>query len=199
MELIKEIARNIILIVFFAGVLEIFLPVRTSVGKYLQLVMGLFVIITIISPIVKYFDQNTFLETLTDAVQQTKSNDIIFQQGVELKKQNESLAVQSAVEKIQKQATALAQLVPGVDKAEAKVDIYQDGQTLQLKSIKVFASVEELETSQQSSEVETVSVDLKTNEKKDAHVSSQKTKQLLVETIAGFYSLRPEQVQIVIK
>ena len=48
---IKNIAGNVVLIVFFASVLEMFLP-KSSMTKYIQLIMGLFVIVSILNPII---------------------------------------------------------------------------------------------------------------------------------------------------
>ncbi len=50
MEIIKEIVRNIVVIVLLSVLLEMMMP-NSSINRYVKLVMGLFIIVAVLNPI----------------------------------------------------------------------------------------------------------------------------------------------------
>jgi len=125
MEQLIEATRNIVLIIFFASVFEMILP-KSSLGKFVQLIMGLFIIITILTPIMNLSTENFELKILTLSKAERSLVDQGFKKGLNLQAESQVLAKGTVIANLERQIAAIANLVPGVVAVEVEVIPDQD-------------------------------------------------------------------------
>ncbi|WP_227765984.1 stage III sporulation protein AF [Zhaonella formicivorans] len=202
MDQVKEIARNVVLVVFLAGVLEMLLPPKSGMGKYIQLIMGLFVIVSILTPVMSLLHQELALDALAvNGNTGLSEQQSIFQKGLEMKAQNEDWARNSALNKMNKQVAALARLVPGVEEAHAEILVEEDFiRTGEIKLVKVFTTLRQHSDKSAAGVVKPVKVELtEGNEELTVVYGPEEIKSRVKETIMNFYGLRAEQIEVFIK
>jgi stage III sporulation protein AF len=135
MEILNDIVRNIAFIVLLAAFVEMLLP-GDQIGRYVRLIMGLFIIVTLLNPIVNYLDKGlTYGVTAWSIPANRELTTTVLQQGEEFKQRQEELALREYIPRLERQIAALVKLVPGVERAQASVELEID-QSLLLGRIK---------------------------------------------------------------
>lgn len=200
METITAMARNVVMIIFLAAVLDMMLPPKSSLGRYLQLVMGLFMVVSILSPVLDWLNKSSELETLAIFSQeQTGSQKTILQKGEEMLEENQRLAAETAITRMKKQIEALTKLIPGV--GEARVQISVDNNFIEtgiIKQVKIEAWREKKQQ-EKTTGIEPVKVSLTNTSKESApEIDAGLLERRIKETVGNFFSLNPEQIEIVI-
>jgi stage III sporulation protein AF len=119
METIYLLVRNIIFIILIAVFIEMLLPMKET-RRFLEVVVGLFVLITILNPIVSLIQQEPQLQL--DIQEGNKQElDEILNQGKQLQQVQVEQARSNYGKRIEEQVAVIAQMVPGVEQAEARV------------------------------------------------------------------------------
>lgn len=196
MDLIIETIRNVVLIVFFASVLEMFLP-KSSMGRFVQLIMGLFVIITILNPAMNLTDKDFQLDILT--VGKADQNLVTkgMNNGLSLKEDNQVLAQRTVVDNLEKQVGAIVNLVPGVRSGEVEVitdpDFINNG-----KISKILIQVKP-EIEKEKGMIEAVQINTSLENKSVMELFPEETVQRVKETISNFYGLDARLVEILVE
>ncbi|MEW6621670.1 MAG: stage III sporulation protein AF [Bacillota bacterium] len=121
LETLGGLVTSIAVIVIFAVFVEMFLP-NNSMGSYLRLVVGLFIIATILTPIINALDKDNSFEIVTWSYSldhsQTQS---ILKKGDEINEINSQRAVKEYKSRMEGQIIALVKLIPDIESAEATV------------------------------------------------------------------------------
>lgn len=120
METIREIIRGIAIIIIFAGFLEMLLP-DNEMRRYIQLVVGLFVIVSVLSPLTKLISSGGNFEIT--AWQPITSGDTakIIEQGKQIAVNEQEKLRTGNDERVMAQISALAKLQSDVEKVEVKI------------------------------------------------------------------------------
>ncbi|HEX3015308.1 MAG TPA: stage III sporulation protein AF [Desulfobacteria bacterium] len=131
METIKTIVRNIALITLLAGFLEMLLP-NNSMRRFVQLVMGLFVLMAVLTPIANLLHKPLAFEipawSQADNTAQEQELAEVMQQGKQIRENGRLSAQQEYRKVIERQAKALALTVSGVRNVSIAASIKEDGQ-----------------------------------------------------------------------
>jgi stage III sporulation protein AF len=198
MELIIDIVRHIMLIVLFASVIEMFLP-RSEMGRYVQLILGLFVIITILNPIMNLKDKDFQLKILN--ISKPKESVVAsgIDEGLRLRENNQVLATETAIVHIRNQVTGLINLVPGVEDADVGIvtapDFIDTGEI-----IKISIYVQSEFSQKKNSFVEAVDINTSIDEKQSPiELSPQETAQRIKDVISSFYGLEVSKIEVIMK
>jgi stage III sporulation protein AF len=112
METIYLLVRNIIFIILIAVFIEMLLPMKET-RRFLEVVVGLFVLITILNPIVSLIQQEPQLQL--DIKEGNKQElDEILNQGKQLQQVQVEQVRSNYGKRIEEQVAVIAQMVPGV-------------------------------------------------------------------------------------
>lgn len=123
MEVIKELVRNIVLITLLTAFLDMLLP-SSNMRPYLKMIMGLFIIVTVLNPVLNFLSHHEEFEVF--AWQQDNSavsDEVIRREGEELAAINQGLFLQEYARRIEVQMAALCRLIPGVADIEIRVKL----------------------------------------------------------------------------
>lgn len=196
METIYLLVRNIIFIILIAVFIEMLLPMKET-RRFLEVVVGLFVLITILNPIVSLIQQEPQLQL--DIQEGNKQElDEILNQGKQLQQVQVEQARSNYGKRIEEQVAVIAQMVPGVEQAEARVQFVAGSS---LDSVGVIEKVEIVIKKERSqSIVDPVKrVSIEPGDGEQAEKVEESDEGLLKEvqsTVASLYGLQPSKVVV---
>ncbi|KKM11748.1 hypothetical protein SY88_06935 [Clostridiales bacterium PH28_bin88] len=219
LDLIGETVRNVVIIVLLAAFIEMLLP-GEEMGRYVRLVMGLFVIIALLQPVVGFLDGGqTFEVSAYSNIPAESGRDLssIISRGEDLQRQGRKIALEEYRQRLARQIQAVVQLVPGVRRAEVEVEVEEDTGSLGA-ILQVTVMVELGEGSPDTrppagtvAPVKPVKIEVSDNqpqaggtkpestgETRENNHDPDRVKREVVATVSNFYNIRPEQVQVVV-
>ncbi|MCK4259735.1 MAG: stage III sporulation protein AF [Halanaerobiales bacterium] len=208
-EMLKEWIKNLATIVIFSSILEMLLP-NNSLKKYVKVVMGFFILLTILNPLFSLirFDQTMFYPFQNMSVQKNAKSNL--NQGEAMKKLNKELALTTYKSELEQQIRGLLLTQSDLQDVDVDVNITTDGQINAVfidfdlvseekkyssKSIKSINEVKINIGGQMRKEVkekELIAEEIKTESKDLDKIRrvKEKTLQLLI----SFYNLKPETI-----
>jgi stage III sporulation protein AF len=196
METIYLLVRNIIFIILIAVFIEMLLPMKET-RRFLEVVVGLFVLITILNPIVSLIQQEPQLQL--DIQEGNKQElDEILNQGKQLQQVQVEQARSNYGKRIEEQVAVIAQMVPGVEQAEARVR-FAAGSSLD--SVGVIEKVEIVIKKERSQSivdpVKRVSIEPGDGEQAEkVEESDEGLLKQVQSTVASLYGLQPSKVVV---
>ncbi len=129
MDTIRSIVRNIAIVILLASFLELLLP-NNSMRRFVQLVMGLFVLMAVLSPAVKLLDRPLSFEIPAWSESEAGSGQElaqVLQQGQNLKEKSQQAALDGFKQVLEQQAKALALTVKGVEEVSLQAGVKTNG------------------------------------------------------------------------
>ncbi len=199
METIYLLVRNIVFIILLAVFVEMLLPAK-EMRRFLEVVVGLFILITILNPIVSFIRQEPLLELeLVEGREEELQS--ILDQGQELQQVQDVQARTNYGKRLEEQIAAVACIVPGVDKAEASVSFAEGA------SMESAAAIEKVEIlikesgGEGADPVEKVSVGAgEENEQgEEGERGADELSDKVRQTVASLYGLQAEKVAVILK
>lgn len=189
MESIAEIVKNLLVIIIVTSFLELLLP-EGGVKPFVRFAIGLFIIITVLNPILSFiFNKDTFEIGWWDSRPLTPQEESINNAGKELNHEINQIGQQTLKEKVEGQISSLVLLVPGVKESRAKVEI--DGEGV-IKSMEISVSPEIPGNFESTSEAASL-LDRQKMEKNEAENIRLKINEL----IKNFYGLDGVRIKVV--
>ena len=120
-SLLQEIVRNIVLIVILACFMEL-LAAKGEMAKYIRLVMGLFIIVAVLQPVLKIFHTGFALESISlSSIRGDNEIHSILTRADRLSTASK-FGCRRTQGKTEQQIEAVTSLVAGVKEAEARVE-----------------------------------------------------------------------------
>lgn len=126
MSVLTELVRNIMLIIILTSFLDMIMPSH-SMQRFVKVVMGLFVLIAILNPILNLINQGQEIEAFVwqeEEFYESQFNSVL-EQGENLQRVNREILWETYQQKIEKQMETLVLTVDGVEKAEVHVQLDQ--------------------------------------------------------------------------
>lgn len=208
METIRLIVRNLVFLVLLAAFLEMLLPLRET-RRFVRAILGLFILVTVLNPVVALFRQAPILNFETPGVVQSSRRelDAIFDRGKTLQQANTEQAQAAYVKRLEEQVAVMARLVPGVGSVQTRVvlDTAPSRQSLgAISKVYVTVAAGDKETETVVAPVEKVHIgeaaeqgqDPQEQPQKSPPVSEQEVLDRVQETVVSLFGLRPEQVSV---
>lgn len=194
METIYLVIRNIIFIVLLAVFLEMLLPLKET-RRFLEVVVGLFVVISILNPLVSWLHDEELQQVNLQMGKQEGELEAILDQGKELQQVQSEQVSAAYEEQLEKQICAAAQMVSGVSAASADLVFSTDTTNNQLTIEKVQLVIEQDE--QGVEPVQEVKIGSKpvASGQEDA-TRDQEVLEKVRNTIVALFGLQPEQVVV---
>ncbi|MEG3068047.1 MAG: stage III sporulation protein AF [Syntrophaceticus schinkii] len=195
METIYLLVRNIIFIILIAVFIEMLLPMKET-RRFLEVVVGLFVLITILNPIVSLIQQEPQLQLdIQEEISKNWMRSLTRGNSCSRCKWNRR---SNYGKRIEEQVAVIAQMVPGVEQAEARVQ-FAAGSSLD--SVGVIEKVEIVIKKERSQSivdpVKRVSIEPGDGEQaEEVEESDEGLLKQVQSTVASLYGLQPSKVVV---
>ena len=202
--------KSILVIIVISVFLEIVLP-RNDMKRYINLIIGLFVIIAVLNPFLSVIHKEISFDVLNTGTDETNSDTgALIRKGRELANSQKTAAARQYKEKLARQISALAGLSQKSAVAGVEVDMNEDTSSAdfgQVKKILIrFAGTggkvggtPEKSSGPAVGEIQVKEVQINSGTGKDAAPAGAKDVSAtagLKDLIANFYGLTPEQVEV---
>lgn len=218
METLSNLVRSLAIIIILAGLLEMFLP-SNNLKPSVQVIIGLFILVTILNPLLGLINKEwtTELQAWTTEGMGV-SLDQVLAKGDQIRQNNQTKAMDQYRQKLAAQVTGLANLVPGIQVRNARVEVNgegglpgkvdkiqltvapvgktktpSDGTSSLVKPVEI--NLEETRGSGVQGLKVTGNVEAESSRSENTAVPVQSIKQLK-STLANIYGIRPEAVEI---
>ncbi|NLK52686.1 MAG: stage III sporulation protein AF [Syntrophomonadaceae bacterium] len=124
LEVIRKVIREIVVIVLLAGFLEMLLP-ENSLRKFIKVVMGLFIIITLLVPVVSFLaeDKTWAIRAWQYRDEGAGAMSSVFSQGQAMSADLQQATIQECESRLARQIEAMVSLVPEISKVQAVVQM----------------------------------------------------------------------------
>lgn len=162
--------------------------------------MGLFVLITILNPIVSLIRQEPLLELEFEEGNKKELQEIL-DQGKELQQVQEAQARNNYGQRLEEQIAVVACMVPGVDKAEAKVQ-FAAGSSMESVGMieKIEILIKKVGPQHTVNPVEEVSISSGGGEPAEqVDTSDQDVLEQVQKTVVSLYGLQPGMVVVTLE
>jgi len=216
MSVLTDLVRNIMLIILLTSFLDMIMPSH-SMQRFVKVVMGLFVLIALLNPILNLIDKEQELEAFVwqeEELYEAQFNSVL-EQGEHLQKVNQEILWNTYQQKIEKQMETLILTVDGVEKAEVQVKLDQTvekecRELFQEVFVSVGVSNKEEEKERGSEFIKQVKIDVdETKDKKkstgfsslqnsedDWSNEEQLLKLEIVKLISQYFGIKDKQINI---
>ena len=124
MTVLIDLVRQIMLIILLTTFLEMIMP-SSSMQRFVKVVMGLFILLAILNPMLKLINQQQALEAFVWQQEDRLQFNSVLEQGERLQKVNQDLFWENYQQKLECQMESLIKLVHGVNEAEVQVKFDQ--------------------------------------------------------------------------
>lgn len=209
MDIFHSWITTIVAAVLITSFLEMLLP-ESGLQKFVRVVLGIFIMVTILNPLLGLINQNIKFEhvALKASGQGMTDLDEILVQGNRLRQVTGEMADEQYSEGLNKQIRALALLVGGVADAQAQVELKKKtgggGTSAKINRIKVAVKTEGIFLENEDKVIKPVQVkireknpqELSPEEEEKVGKKEERLKKAVQTTVANFYNLSYEQVEV---
>jgi len=185
--------------VLITNLLEMLLP-ESKLQKFVRVILGIFIIVTILHPLLLLVHQNIKFEhlMLKASGQGMESVEEIMAKGNALKKVSSGLAEQQYAEGLTRQVRSLALLVNGVADAKAQVSLDKKIEEGKIEKVEIFLKTKGIFAEKGVALVPPVHIAVKEKnvnpEKEKKNQNNERMKRAVEETVVNFYNLKSKQV-----
>ncbi|MBU7007631.1 stage III sporulation protein AF [Phosphitispora fastidiosa] len=126
METLRLMVKSILIIILMTAFLEIVLP-RSDIKRYINLIIGLFIIIAVLNPILAIFNTGFDFEVLSAAPEGiTGDTEALINQGRDIARARDNRVAGDYKEKLEKQVRSLSGLYQNNNVTDVQVDMVAD-------------------------------------------------------------------------
>lgn|GEM_PF-889279 len=211
LEPVQEMVRNVTALILLAAFMELILP-SSSMQKYVKVVMGLFLIVCILGPVMSLINRNMTVEVSAwQFPDQSRELNSIMENGRNISLESEKMALEEYGQRLEAQVEALVALNPGVGAVKAKVEVSGKDKLAAGRIERVLLLVEPRQSSGAAGEgesiipeIEPINVGQGSTPAPDtgAPVAGDSGSEAMIrqvrETVSNFYGIPEEKVQVVV-
>lgn len=202
MDILKEIVQNVLIIVLLNVLLEMVIP-NSNLGRYIKLVMGLFIIVAVLNPILGFLNRDFSILTVSPVEYRGEDLNSLLRKGKSLDSEMKRAALKDYAQKISQQVSALARLDGSAAVQKVVVDIEDNPEAAnfgQLKEIVVYLGKNPQAGGNSSGSVGVKPVEINvsgTQEESKTGETPNKDVIKLQGVLADFYGINPDNIKIV--
>lgn len=210
MEVFKELIRDIVLIILLTTFLDMLLP-SNKMRPYLKMVMGLFILVSILNPVLNLILRQQNIEVFASQqgsiAYEAKS---IQQAGDKLAEVTRQEVLRTYAQRIEVQMASLLKLIAGVENVKVKVELKKGGQSAgayeDIDSVLVSIAKENIEdTEKDSIKIEPIIIekqsqrDLVLAESSNTEKSDEEKmiEREVLRTLGQYFGVLPNQTAVV--
>jgi stage III sporulation protein AF len=194
METIRQLVRNLALLAILATFLEMLLPLQGT-RRFVQVTIGLFILLAVLGPIVSLFRQQPPLHF--DLPVNSPGPDLksILEQGQSIEEASSAQEQATYVQRLEDQIEVMCRLVPGVKAAKATVVLSPDASLRSLGTVQKVAV--ELQPGEiQSGEPQSGEPQSGEPQSGEQQAGGEEIANQVQETVASLFGLQKEQVSV---
>lgn len=202
MDTLRLMVKSILVIIMLASFLEILLP-RSDMKRYINLIIGLFVIIAILNPFLTLIHKEIDLDVFDNVTSQASDTNSLINKGKELANSERKKAASQYKEKLSKQILGIAGLYQGVKTTGIDIEIVEDPAAKnfgEIRKVVIHTGSKNGESipkdSREGVEVNVNEVNIELQQTQKGKTGNSDETQSLSKIIADFYGLTPDQVKI---
>lgn len=201
MSSLNEIIRNIVVIVLLATFLDMLLP-NTNLRRFIKVIMGLFIMVTILNPIINIFNQEATISAWDFNLQENEDVDSILEKGKKISSDQNAEAAIEYKKRIEKQIEAMVHLIPEVDRVNCTAELASTEDLKNMGQIeKVFLEIYlgTSKTKDQDQLVDPVKIDLGQSQEKEGkkeEVNKSAIKSKVINLVSNYYSISEEDIDL---
>ncbi|WP_161781864.1 stage III sporulation protein AF [Thermanaerosceptrum fracticalcis] len=206
----KELVRNVVIIVLLTTFIDLIMP-SSSMQRFVKVVMGLFILVTLLNPILNLFTKGQDFEVMTWQLKtSTSTANTVLAQSDQLTATNQSLFLENYSRRIEGQMKALVKLVKGIKEVEVQVELKGGKQLGALEGIEsVLVMVDTKASGEKSSSVKPVEpVRIGSKERtagsegaKDAQATvdeeHKRMEREIKNTLSNYFGINPKIIKVV--
>jgi len=206
MDTIRIIVRSVVVIIIFAAFLEMILP-RSDMKRYINLIIGLFVIIAVLNPFLTILNDGISFNVLTNE-EQSLGNDTqrLIQNGKSLADAQRRGAAKEYKDQLSRQIAAMASLYQRKQIGGVNIEMVDDAASPEFGAVRKV--ILHLDTSEDAAKVKNqdgavgditvgeIGIELADSNQTDPQNEGHIDLPALREMIADFYGLSAEQIEI---
>ena len=126
MDTLRVMVKSIIIIIFMAAFLEIVLP-RSDMKRYINLIIGLFVIVAVLNPFVGLINKDFSFDIFEKTAAATNSDtEALIRRGQEIGSDQKNEAAKQYKEKLSRQIAAFSRLYPNAGVSGVEIEMVED-------------------------------------------------------------------------
>ena len=177
MEMLKDWVRDLVIIVIFANLVEMLLP-DSQLRKYLKVVIGFFIFLTILNPVLTLVDSDmdVFYPFDRYRIKSEVQSRSIQDQGENIKKRNQQLAVAAFERQLREQIRALILTQSEVEDTNLDLSVDNNGQIKALNIDLIFIKDKVNEENVKIKPIDEVEISIDSKERKDQESRSREEK-----------------------
>ncbi len=204
MNTLRDLVRNLAVIVLLAAFMEMLLPAG-NMRRFVKMVMGLFIIITLLNPIMTILHQEPSFEVTAWQSAAPVSLNSILQNGQQISAAAREAASQEYRQRLGRQMLALAQLVKGIEITQVEVTTEEERPEVplgQIRDVTVWARKANPNRPQDKGAQITGPQPVVIGPPATTPVITgsgwmDESRKAICQTLADFYALRPEQIKVI--
>ncbi|KJS22448.1 MAG: hypothetical protein VR72_05185 [Clostridiaceae bacterium BRH_c20a] len=202
-ELISDIVKNVAIIILLTTFLEMLLP-NNSMQGFIKVVMGLFVMLAILNPVVGLLKADYELTAWQLASLPEHKVETVLAQGEKIASMQEEQALSEYKIRIERQIEALLKLVPGIANVKCTVmiePIYKIGAIGKIEKAVIWITPGELESSNiKVNPVEPVKIQIGEDNNSPVQVEDKYDREIeekVINIVGNYYNLEKENIEVI--
>lgn len=205
MDTLRLMVKSILVIIMLAAFLEIVLP-RSDMKRYVNLVIGLFVILAVLNPFLTLINRGLDLDVFDDIKAKSPDTESLIRTGKEMAAEDRIKASQQYREKLSRQIMGIAGMYQNTKTTGVDIEMVDDPDSENFGQIKKIIIHTTNERSIDSSgngtgsstgvEVNVTEINVGTKKPEKNQTNRVDSSRGLKDVIADFYGLNPEQIEI---
>ncbi|MEL7564234.1 MAG: stage III sporulation protein AF [Dehalobacterium sp.] len=201
LDAISNLVRNVTIIVIIAGFLEMLLP-SGEIKRFVKAVLGLFILVSMLNPLLGLFDKNVVSEVLAwqDPMESSELSTILGQ-GEKISQEMNEKALEMYRKNLAKQIETVVKLIKGVAWVEADVQMAINNSNLNYEAIDKVVLVVGMIGNEGEKEgidkIEPIKVEISGPKNNFSENPDQKEmEEQIKDSLKNFFGLREEQIDI---
>jgi stage III sporulation protein AF len=199
LDALGGLVSNIAIIVILAVFVEMLFPNETM-AKYLRLIMGLFIIVTLLTPVMNFLERDNSYDVVTWNYNfDNRQLESILKSGEDIQLQNLENASKEYQNRIEGQITALVRIIPEIGNVTTSVTLNENEKIRfgLVENVIIWASISE--DYQLRKEIDPIVIDLSENNKEEdmLQIELNKIEIKIKDTISNFYGLSKDNIKVI--
>lgn len=197
MQTLREMVRSITIIILIGGFLELLLP-SGQMKRFVKMVIGLFILISMLNPIMTLFRQGTDAPAMAwDLSAGSEAGSIIAKSEAASQGMKEKTR-QMYGENVGQQMEAMVKILNGVESVKARVEMETAGSGNDFAKVRSVTMTISSSPKNGGKLVAPVEVDVGKGKTASAEPKEQELKEQAKEVLKNFFNLQDEQIHVVI-
>lgn len=195
--ILREIVHNLVVIILLTTFLDMLLP-NNNMQRFIKVVMGLFIMITILNPIIVFLNRGMEINSWSLSLPYEEKVDTVFAQGEEFARLQDNQIKDEYKKGLEQQIQVIVSLIPEVKDVSCQLEMVKSsriGSIGEIKKVNLNILLEEQDLLVKP--VESVTLSPQNNKKVDDSYDGVKKK--IINIVSNYYNLPENYIDINLK